>query len=58
MVKTDFGLEFKTTDEADAFVLAEAVRRLSGGAGPLSPEQIASLHKIEKRAKGGKKRGK
>jgi len=63
LVKTKYGLDFETTDEADAFVLAEAVRKLIVPGNP-SPEALKELQKLERRQKGapiikkGGKRGK
>ena len=57
MVKEQYSLTFPTDDEMDAFVLAEAIRKLAKG-GPLDPSVIAALRKTTKRRKGAKKSGK
>jgi len=60
LVKEKFGLKFNTDDEVDAFILAEAIRKVSSGT-DLSIEVIDSLQKIQnkrKKVKKGGKRGK
>jgi len=50
-----FGSTFPTDDEVDAFILAEAVRKLADGK-PLPPDVIESLRKAGGRRKGKKKK--